>query len=200
VLLRAAYAAAACLGALLAAAGCSSSSDAPQVIACAVTGGPAAGEADGHCTVGGVSRAQPTSEASCSAADPDGHAHGRFPTSVPLFGAEGDDEDCKYHLAWSSTPICQNTSVHFTVSVTRKADGTPMTGDQPYVDATLDNFHIAPNLVPSASETTPGTYRIGPILFDLPGRWAALFHLRPTCSAALPDSPHARVAFYVDVP
>ena len=45
-----------------------------------------------------------------------------------------------------------------------------------------------------------GTYKIGPIVFDKPGRWVVRFHLFGTCDDALATSPHAHAAFFVDVP
>ena len=35
-----------------------------------------------------------------------------------MFNAEGDDDDCKYHIIWTSTPVRENASVTFTVTLT----------------------------------------------------------------------------------
>ena len=55
-----------------------------------------------------------------------------------MFGNESDDDDCKYHLKWSATPICEGSpGVIFTVFTTHKIDsvdgsaGSPLTGANP---------------------------------------------------------------------
>jgi len=68
------------------------------------TGGPVAGAQDTHCTAAdGGSIVQPTSQASCSIASDGG-------TTTPDYGdtrynAESDDDDCKYHVKWTSSAI-----------------------------------------------------------------------------------------------
>ena len=63
---------------------------------------------------------------------------------APRFNAEGDDDDCKYHVSWTATPVCANADVTFTVTITRKADGQPATGATPRVEALLTSTHPAP--------------------------------------------------------
>jgi hypothetical protein len=136
-----------------------------------------------------------------------------------MFGQEGDDDDCKYHITWSSTPICEQPgSVTFTLKATRKSDGSALTGactstevfattpgDQ---DASTycDSFshHASPSFGPM-KETDPGTY-VGAVAFDkipadagAPGAWTVRFHFFEGCTD-LPTAPHGHGAFHVTVP
>ena len=117
-----------------------------------------------------------------------------------MVGSAGDDDDCKYHFAWTSTPICEGGGVTVTAKVTAKADGKPVTGAAPALDVFLTETHVAPGLGQiEAHETEAGTYTLGPIDFDEPGRWTIRFHLfELMCDT--PTSPHGHAAFYVDVP
>jgi hypothetical protein len=63
-----------------------------------------------------------------------------------------------------------------------------------------DPSHISPSFEITAPEKPAGSYAIGPIVFDRSGRWVVRFHFYETCSDVPPDSPHAHVAFYIDVP
>ena len=126
-------------------------------------------------------------------------------------GSEGNDDDCKYHVSWTSTPIAENQDVSFTVTANYLADGMPssactncpVTGlntQNFYAEVYLNDTHPAP---PTNEVVTPGaagTYTIGPIQFDAPGKWTVRFHLFELCSDVTDDSPHGHAAFYVDVP
>jgi len=208
--------ASAAFASLVALAACSSSStnDGP-------VGGPVAGALDTHC---GGKDPQPTSEASChpeatggdggaagdaaadggtddgGATDDAGADNGGSDFGATLFNAEGDDDDCKYHMKWSATPVRQNTDITFTISVTRKADNQPATKADPYVEVFLNDTHPAPGTRSTSSETSPGTYTIGPVKMDASGQWTVRFHLYGTCVDELDDSPHGHAAFYVQVP
>ena len=162
------------------------------------TGGPAAGAADTHCTLpdGGV-EAQPVSMASCAATGGDAGVIDYGPTR---FNAEADDDDCKYHVKWTSSPIRQNTDVTFTATTTQKAGGAPATAANLLIEAFLSDTHPAPNTNQHATESAGGTYQIGPVRFDAPGRWTVRFHIHGECADTAPDSPHGHVAFFVDVP
>jgi len=197
--------------------GCSSSSSNNNGDASAVSGA-VTGPVDDHC-----SAVTPivVNSASCSvttlpdagAAEEDG---GQTPQEMPAteYNAEGDDDDCKYHVSFTTTPAVKlNTNITFKVTVTKKADGTPATGAvnaqgdgvaiEGYVDSTT-TVHVLPNTTPAttASETPAGSgvYTIGPIKFDASGRWIVRFHLYETCTDVLEDSPHGHVAFFFDVP
>jgi hypothetical protein len=113
--------------------------------------------------------------------------------------AEGDDDDCKFHVKWSSTPIYENQSVTFTVTVTRKTDGAPATNAKPYIEGLLNATHPIPSTHATATETAPGVYSIGPIQFDAPGQWTTRFHFYPYCDDGQ-ASPHGHAAFFVQVP
>jgi hypothetical protein len=169
---------------------------------CDMPGGAAQGAADMHCGA----RKQATSQASCTPADagPVPDASPTAPDAGPEFGAtmfgnEGDDDDCKYHVVWSSTAICENEGITFTLTATNKVTGMPALGADPSIEAFLGASHIAPS-TGSATEKGNGVYDIGPVKFDMPGMWTVRFHLYETCEDTLPDSPHGHAAFFVNVP
>jgi hypothetical protein len=189
----------------LASAGCSSSGPGSNNSAlCGAPGGAVAGAEDSHCG----SDVQPVAAASCQGGmsmdmdggmmDMDGGVAEQLPD--PRFTSAGDDDDCKYHVAWTATPICQGSDVTFTVTVTTKGDGQPAEGANPAAEALLSDTHPAPNSNQQTTETGPGVFEIGPVRFDASGRWTVRFHLHEDCVDMLPDSPHGHVAFYVDVP
>jgi hypothetical protein len=122
-----------------------------------------------------------------------------------MYGNSGSDDDCKYDVTWSSTPICEGgNGVYFTVSATKRVDGTPLTGAVPYIEAVQACLHAVPNPPPpavtSTEETSPGTYKIGPIVFDRAGGWVVRFHFFGSCDDTLETSPHGHAAFFVTVP
>jgi hypothetical protein len=177
-------------------------------------GGPVSGDADKHCIdSSGAEIKQPTSEAACnnldagpSAASDDGGAEEQAPI---LFNSEGDDDDCKYHVKWTASCVEENKNVTFTATITKKADGKPLTGAASSIsldvyvgDASDTPTHIAPDTKQMAKETSSGSgqYTIGPIRFDAAGKWTVRFHMRETCADIDPESPHGHVAFFVNVP
>jgi hypothetical protein len=157
--------------------------------------------------------AQSTKQADCNATEADGGvvASSYGPT---MYNQEGDDDGCKYHLSWVSTPIAENQDVTFTVTATYLATGEPnppacagcpMQGlntnngiaELDYSDKT----HPPPNTNQLVTATsTPGTYTFGPVLFDVGGTWTVRFHFFDLCTEVAPDSPHGHAAFYVHVP
>ncbi len=133
---------------------------------------------------------------------------------------EGDDDDCKYHVSWTSTPICQSTTlgVTFTVTVTNLTTGQPVTDipanegilPEAFIPISLvaacDNMsnHISPTMFAPGSgllQTSPtsGVY-VGSIIFDQPGEWTVRFHIHEECADVLDDSPHGHAAFHINVP
>lgn len=168
-------------------------------------GGPVSGTADAHCS--GVA-SQATSQADCHlTSDAGADDGGGSDYGDTMYNAEGDDDDCKYHVKWSSTPIGENRDVTFTVTATTKTDGMPAgSGTGAGADANvlaevyLSDTHPAPNTDQVSDETSPGTYSVGPIRFDAPGRWTVRFHFYEACTDVADDSPHGHAAFYVDVP
>ena len=151
---------------------------------------------------------QATSQAVCHLTGDGGTGGDMTPDYGPTMDdSSGDDDDCKYHVSWTSTPIGENRDVTFTVVATTKTDGKPLgssTGAgadaNPLAEIYLNDTHPAPNTNQVATETTPGTYTIGPVQFDAPGNWTVRFHFYEVCSDVADDSPHGHAAFYVQVP
>ena len=178
-------------------------------------GGPVAGAADTHCS--GVTPIV-VNPLSCNASLPaDGGAEpgdgGAPEMAETLFNAEGDDDDCKYHVKFTAMPaVADNASMTFKLTLTKKADGAPATGaidahgDGVALEGYLESnaFHVLPNTTPPTTATeTPagsGVYTITPVKFDAAGRWIVRFHLYETCTDAVEDSPHGHVAFFFEVP
>jgi hypothetical protein len=172
-------------------------------------GGPVSGPADMHCK--GVP-SQPTNQGNCDVpvpADAGVSGSGYGPT---MYGGEGDDDDCKYHIAWSATPIAVNQDVTFTVTATYKAAGEPnppacsgcpvqgLDSSNAEAEIYLDTTHPAPVTDYAVTPGDQGTYSIGPYQFDAPGKWTVRFHLFELCTDVTADSPHGHAAFYVQVP
>jgi hypothetical protein len=163
------------------------------------TGGPVTGPADKHCGA----TVQTTSQASCHLTSDGGTAPG-IDYGPTLDNAEGDDDDCKYHVKWSASEIAENQDVTITVVATKKSDGSPVVGAAPapynMAEVFLNDTHPAPNTDQKAPESPPGTYAVGPLRFDAPGKWTVRFHLFEDCTDFAEDSPHGHAAFYVQVP
>ena len=117
-----------------------------------------------------------------------------------MYSAAGDDDDCKYYVSWTATPIKENADITFTVTASppgrhgagQLCRGTPggLAEHQP---------RRPPPRNPS-TEIAPGIYQVGPIKFDAPGTWTVRFHFFEECADAPADSPHGHAAFYVNVP
>jgi hypothetical protein len=158
-------------------------------------GGPVAGALDSHCagmapTVVGMCQMGGTaSDAGAPTID----------YGATMFNSAGDDDDCKYNVTWTSTPVRENTNVTFTVVLTKLADMTAATGAKARAEVYLTDTHPAAP-PPEASESPPGTYKVGPIKFDAPGDWTVRFHFFEDCDDAPADSPHGHAAFFVRVP
>jgi hypothetical protein len=115
------------------------------------------------------------------------------------YNAEADDDDCKYHVKWTSTDITENKDVTFTITLTAKADGKGVTGAAPDIEAFLDETHPAPNSPQKPTDKGAGVYEVGPVQFDKAGKWTARFHFFEDCMDS-ETSPHGHVGFYVNVP
>src|SRR5581483_4333661 len=91
------------------ASACSSGSS----VSCPSPGGLVAGAKDSHCA-----KAQPTSPVSCHPQEDGGTSDGGMEPAdggamdnsygPTLYNAEGDDDDCKYHVKWTASTICRN--------------------------------------------------------------------------------------------
>src|SRR5580704_9392308 len=164
-------------------------------------GGPVPGAADMHCK--GVTP-QPTDQSVClDTTLPDagstggGGSGGAAPEyGATMYGTEGDDDDCKYHVTWKSTPMGLNTNVTFTVSAIYLTNGSPnppectgcpVTGANTIAEVYLNDMHPAPNAPTVTTESPKGTYEIGPIVFDAPGTWTVRFHFFENCADVLPN-------------
>jgi len=191
------------------ATGCGSSAPA------GATGGAVPDAADQHCVVNGA--LAPTKVGMCvmpaaggadggSSQELDGGDDGGpgVPSTdygPPLYNQEGYDDDCKYHVSFTSTPIREGADVTFTVTVASLDPAGPATGAKVYADVFLTAVHPAPISNPKTTETPgAGVYEVGPFVFDASGRWTVRFHMNEMCSDAPADSPHGHAAFYVDVP
>jgi hypothetical protein len=167
---------------------------------CSNPGGPVQGSPDSHCTAadGGTISLQ-INQSSCNVPPPDG---GAAPADYgpTLDGNSGDEDDCKFHVSWTSTSICENAGVVFTVVVTNKGDGTPLTGADMGTEVFLSVLHPGPTPFVNSKEGPPGTYVTDPAKFDQTGDWTVRFHFFENCTDTLDDSPHGHAAFFVHVP
>jgi hypothetical protein len=181
---------------------------------CASPGKVTAGPADTHCAASdaGPATVQPTSAASChpDTGGDDAGGDSGCPFGDTMYGQSGDDDDCKYHVQWSSSPLCEGSAgVAITVVATNKTDGSPLIGANTSVetftttpgDASCDNAstHPGPNSGVVLTEGPPGTYT-GHVQFDAAGAWTLRFHFHEECADVLPDSPHGHAAFHLTLP
>jgi hypothetical protein len=198
----------------------------PSVSAtCSGPGAPASGPADEHCK--GVTP-QEVDGSACGVSS--GYDGGPTPDAGPpgpcgengpdyaatMYGQEGDDDDCKYHVTYTYTPICENDGTYFIVTahyLTR--DGAPLEHACTYAELCYEKGENGtgsppPNVderpAPGTDgqqlvvEGPPGTYTIGPVIFDEAGEWTVRFHFNEICCDVLPDSPHGHAAFHINVP
>lgn len=187
-------------------------------------GGPVVGPQDTHCSLtssvgavvgdGGINL---VSQAACDAPDAGAGVDAGTDTSTACpygdtnYNSSANDDDCKYHVSFTSTPVFQNTDVTFTVTAVHLSDGTPVTGAQTDPEVFLGSggaetegcpktTRPPPNVAgQKTTEGPPGTYVIGPIRFDSPGNWTVRFHFYEHCYDQ-PESPHGHAAFLVHVP
>jgi len=177
--------------------GCGSSSPS------GATGGAVTGAVDMHCgdmktPVGAC--ITPGSDAGAAIGPDAGANSGGSDFRDPMFNAEGDDDDCKYHVKWTSTPVRRNGDVTFNVTVTKLTDGSPATMADVQIEAFLNPTHPTPSLDITNTESPAGTYQVGPVRFDAMGDWTVRFHFYEMCSDLPDDSPHGHAAFFVRVP
>lgn len=197
----------------------------PGMCADGSTGGAVVGPPDDHCALpDGGQLIQPVTAAGCtSTIGPDGGDDGGGDSGDPCpgdmnaygpvaYNTWGSDDDCKYDVSWQSTPVCQGQPVYFTVIVTKRTDGSPLLGVEtggtfvpanPRPDVVLNCNHPIPNSPAPrdpSPELTPGTYVVGPVVFDESGDWVFRFHFNEECLDIANDSPHGHAAFFVHVP
>ena len=203
----------------------SCSSDSTSDANAGAVGGPVTGASDDHCANQSPVAVDPaacmTPEASAGAggapadssdtgsAGSDCNATHDADYGDTLYGNEGDDDDCKYHASWTSTPIRLNQDVTFTVTTKDNttneplealADGVlPLTRLEVYEPCQPNRRPPAQDFSAKYAETAPGVYTAGPFRFDQSGRWVVRFHLYEQCLDG-DASPHGHIAFFVDVP
>jgi hypothetical protein len=201
----------------------SSSGSVTQAATCSSPGVATAGAADTHCQGQPVQPVNPASchvtDAGATAPDDAGADSGAAPADdcdygATMFGAQGDDDDCKYHVSWTSTQLCEGTAgVTFTVTVTDKVDGKPVTGipsgiiPEVFIPTDLNascddkTTHPTPTAAPLLVETAAGSgVYSGNVAFDAPGQWTIRFHIHEECADVLPDSQHGHAAFRLTIP
>lgn len=183
--------------------GCSSTAAAPPVDGGL---GLVPGPADDHCV--GVDPIL-VSQASChppaDAGAPVDPGDGGEPVPPIHVNGESDDDDCKYHVVFTTTPVLANQNLTFHVTVTKLAENNvPATGGDVTIESYFadDPLHPIPNNGTKTTEVPPnsGIYTVTPVKFDKVGRWVVRFHFYERCEDLLEDSPHGHVAFYFDVP
>ncbi len=138
------------------------------------------------------------------------------------YGTEGDDDDCKYHVTYTASPICENTGTYFVVTATYQTAhptvGAPLTGAATFAEVCYEGTQVdtisaaaEAHPVPAVDgrppagnqqvvEGPPGTYTIGPVVFDASGFWTVRFHFNEFCCDGADDSPHGHAAFHISVP
>lgn len=132
----------------------------------------------------------------------DGAAAGGDEEYGTYYGSQGNDDDCKYDVSFTHTCIKVNEPVTFSLQLKHKSDGTPATDADPsHPEIFLEEgSHPSPSNRIKAPEGPDGSYQVGPIVFDRPGRWVVRFHFYEGCSDIPEDSPHGHASFYIDVP
>lgn len=207
--------------------GCSSSDDSSSGNATGPAGGPVSGAADSHCgsTVVTVDPSTCNGDMGEGGAADEGDGDSAGGESAggaadcnqthdaeygdTLYGSEGDDDDCKYHAAWTSTPIRLNQDVTLTLTASdlatqmplaALADGKiPLTRLDVYEPCSPNRRGPDQNFNLTIKQTSPGMFTAGPVKFDQSGRWVVRFHLYEECVDG-DVSPHGHIAFFVDVP
>jgi len=129
-----------------------------------------------------------------------------------LFNSSGKDDDCKYQVSWTSTPIRKGQNVTFTVTTSNLVTGEPLgripsqaagasalSRVEPYIPCEPSHLPPTADLSAPITEKTPGVFEVGPLVFDKSGRWAVRFHFYEECLDS-ETSPHGHAAFFVDVP
>ena len=196
------------LGTCAVVAACSSSTTAAPANLSFSSAAAVTGLADNHCAgklvtvdpaVCHVVASEDAGQTQRDAGDTDGGATGTPDYGPTQPGSEGDDDDCKYHVKWQSTAVAENADVTFQVVATVRKDSATLAGAKPYAEIFLNDMHPAPNTPVATTETTPGTYTIGPVRFDAPGQWNVRFHFNDQCNDSK-TSPHGHAAFFVKVP
>ncbi|HVR61373.1 MAG TPA: hypothetical protein VMU50_05705 [Polyangia bacterium] len=167
---------------------------------CMMGGGSAPPEADDAGGIDGqVAEPGDSSAGDDAAGGDDGGDNGGSDYGPTMYNNEGDDDDCKYHVIWTSTDVKKDVGVTFQVNVVRRMDGQPATGANIQVEALLGTTHPTPTRDIPNQESPGGNYKVGPFVLDQSGQWTVRFHFYEECNDSA-DSPHGHAAFFVNVP
>jgi hypothetical protein len=169
---------------------------------CASPGGPATDPPDDHCGADSSIVIQETGACVSGTADAGMTMADAGPGEAlpgPWGGTSSADDDCKYDVSYTVTPVCENNDVTFTVTLKSRTDHKAVTGASPSLEV------LDPTGIPAAEGTqtvteTAGVYKITPIHFNKKGKWTVRFHFFETCSDTPEDSPHGHAAFFITVP
>jgi hypothetical protein len=176
--------------------GCGSSSPSGPV------GGDVPDAGDQHCIVNGAMTMQTVGVCLAVGAGTDGGAPPAVDYGPPMYNNVGYDDDCKYKVSWTSTPIRKNEPVTFTVTVIGLDPAGPISGEGvDEIEAfTTVGVHVNPDHDTTFKSKGAGVYEVAPVTFNESGTWVVRFHIFEDCSDAPADSPHGHAAFYIDVP
>jgi hypothetical protein len=181
--------------------GTGGSTDGPTTDAVVLPAGPVAGPADDHCAGGKVQEVDP---AVCHAGPRDAGADdGGAEEPAPVrYNAEADDDDCKYHVSFStSAPVALNSAVFFTAKVTRKSDGKPASwGAMDALEVLTEDMSHPVDVKDPPVQGPLGTAKFGPVKLDRRGKWIVRFHIHEECTDNDEASQHGHVAFFINVP
>jgi len=162
------------------------------------TGGPATGPQDNHCFDDGGANLVAVDPAECSVDAGDTGGGDTFPE--PMYNTSGNDDDCKYAVSYTVGGICRNSDTFFTVTLKDAIMNQPVQhATDVRAEVFLTDTHPANTSAATTTETSPGVYKIGPIKFDMAGKWTVRFHFFENCTDT-ETSPHGHAAFFVNVP
>ena len=197
----------------------SPATEAGGVSSCTSPGSAAMGPPTDRCTAGdGGLIVQAVSAAACTETGDAGTDEDSCAYGDTLFGQSGVDDDCKYTLSWTSTPICEGgPGVQFTAVAQYNGTSEPLTGAGTRIEYYIPlpasdggppacdslSSHLGPTQDPGGgfyqmTEISPGTYQ-GQIVFDQAGTWTMRFHFNENCFDEVEASPHGHIAFHIDV-
>ena len=86
-------------------------------------------------------------------------------------GTEGDDDDCKYHVSYTTAPLCENDGIYFVVTASYLTrSGAPLTGACASAELCLSDTHPAPVADGRPPRGTAGGRRAAGHVHDWAGR------------------------------
>lgn len=123
------------------------------------------------------------------------------PSDLPRWAGaiEVNDDSCAFHVRVLPRCTANARELSLAVQLSSLQSGNLIAGANPYVLVFEGLTHLAPPSGTKMTETTPGVYEIGPIVFDIPGPWTITIHFFGTC-VETNGSPHTHVSLLVNVP